>query len=57
MKEIYRGYSIVATRRDRNKESEQKSKIPWALNNKLSRNQRNKRINVSGGFGIKVPNS
>ena len=54
MKEIYRGYRIVATRRARKNSSEEKSKTPKALKTKISRNKCNKKIKFCEKFGIKI---
>ena len=48
---------ILETRRASNNASEEKSKMPIALKNKLYCNQHNKKIQVRGKFGIKVPTS
>ena len=57
MKEFDRGYRLVVTRRARKNASEAKSMIPRDFYNKISHNQRYKRIKVCDKFGIKVPNS
>ena len=57
MKEVYRCYITVATRRAGSYASEAISNMPKSHKSKLSHNQLNKKIKTFEKFGISVPKS